>query len=310
MATKFTVVNATKKPTTKRTAAKSKIGQTFDQDQMHLIAKGKTKHDILKSTINEALNNNTFNSNFVISSDPGLAKSYETKKALAAKNDPNILLLEGSASMPAFTIDVATAVYLAKGKHLTVVLDDCDMLFEDKNLNTAKKMFDDTRALKYNKNFRSLKSLCTDLQFEAIESFSSPDKAGFSVPLDNTTFVVLTNRRLPTINQVDEQEGGTKKESKFTDLHAIRRRTEGESFTMETLELWGYVANIVLNEKICEKFKPAISVEEKIQLLEWLHARWDRVTERNLSLVEKLTKDMVRYPTAYKDIWNKYLEVK
>ena len=70
------------------------------------------------------------------------------------------------------------------------------------------------------------------------------------------------------------------------------------------------MANIVLNEKICEKFKPAISIEEKIQLLEWLHARWDRVTERNLSLVEKLTKDMVRYPTAYKDIWNKYLEVK
>jgi hypothetical protein len=295
-------------------ATKSKLGQAFDQDQLHAIAKGKTKHDVLKNTINEALFNNPFNANFILSSPPGLAKSYETSQALdqlkAQGTHAEPVIIEGSATLPAFTIDMATAVYLSGGKPLTVVLDDCDMLFEDKNLNTTKKMFDDTKALKYNKNFRALKAFCTDLQFEAIESFSSDDKAGFSVPLNNVTFLILTNRYFPTINEVEAQEGGTRKESKYTDLHAIRRRTEGETIAMDTDTLWGYVANIVINAKICEKFKPAITLQEKVQILEWLHARWERVTERNLSLVEKMTKDMVRYPNGYKDIWTKYLEIK
>lgn len=281
--------------------------QIFTQDQLHFINKGKTKQDILRSTIHEGLFNNQFNSNVVISSSPGLGKTYELKQALAQLANPPVLF-EGSANMTAFTIDIATAVYASGKKHLTVALDDCDMLFEDKNLNTAKKMFDDTRALKYNKNFRSLKGLCTDLQFKALESFSSPDKAGFSVPLNNVTFIILTNRNFPTINQVEDTEAGSNKESRFTDLHAIRRRTEGETITMDYNTLWGYVANVVVNENICEKFKPTITEQEKQQILTWLWPIWDKVTERNLSLVEKMTKDMVRYPSNYIDIWtNKYI---
>ena len=296
------------------TSKQPSIGQAFDQDQLHSIALGKTKHDVLKNTINEALFNNPFNSNFILSSPPGLAKSYETEQALNKLRSQGThaepVVIEGTGTLPAFTIDMAPAVFLSGGKPLTVILDDCDLLFEDKNLNTTKKMFDDTKALKYNKNFRALKGFCTDLQFEAIESFSRDDKAGFSVPMNNVTFLILTNRYFPTINEVEEQEGGTRKEAKYTDLHAIRRRTEGETIAMDNATLWGYVANIVINAKICEKFKPAITNQEKIQILEWLHARWDRVTERNLSLVEKMTKDMVRYPTSYKDIWKRYVEVK
>jgi hypothetical protein len=282
--------------------------QVFTQEQLHHINQGKIKQDILRSTIHEALFNNVFNSNVIISSNPGLGKSYETKQALAkCVNKP--LLFEGSANISAFTIDIATAVYMSKGQHLNIVLDDCDMLFEDKNLNTAKKMFDDTQSLKYNKNFRALKHLCTDLQFQAIESFSSPDRAGFSVPLNNVTFVILTNRHFPTINQVESALAGSTRQSKFTDLHAIRRRTEGETIEMDTKTLWGYVANVVLNEQICEKFLPNITEDSKNQMLNWLYPLWDKVTERNLSLIEKMTKDTLRYPTNYIDIWtNKYLE--
>jgi len=282
--------------------------QIFTQDQLHAINKGKTKQDMLRSLINEALFHNQFNSNVIISSLPGLGKSFEMQQAIKKLPHPPIQF-DGDGGILAFTIDIATAVYLGGGKHQTIILDDCDMLFADQNVNTAKKMFDDTRALKYNKNFRSLKGMCTDLQFEAIESFSSQDKAGFSVPLKNTTFIVLTNRHLPSINQVEKMEPGSRKESKFIDLHAIRRRTEGETIEMDNITLWGYVANVVLNEKICEKFKPNITKKEKEQILTWLYPLWDKVTERNLSLIEKMTKEMVRYPKNYIDIWtNKYVE--
>jgi hypothetical protein len=72
---------------------------------------------------------------------------------------------------------------------------------------------------------------------------------------------------------------------------------------MSTEHLWGYVANVVLNEKICEKFMPNIDEKYKIQILTWCYSNWSKVTERNLSLVEKMTKDIVRYPKNYLDIW-------
>jgi len=284
--------------------------QIFTEDQLHYINKGKTKQAVLRSTINEAINNNAFNSNFIISSKPGMGKSYEMTHAMKTLTNPP-LLIEGSGTMAAFMIDIATALYFNNNQPMVVVLDDCDMLFEDKNLNTSKKMFDQTKALKYNKNFRSLRGLCTETQFEALESFSSDDKAGLSIPLNNVTFVILTNRYFPTINQVESVEAGTNKEAKYTDLHSIRRRTEGETIEMDDNTLWGYIANVVLNEKICEKFMPTISIDYKNQILSWCFYNWNNVSERNLSLVEKLTKDIVRYPTNYQDIWNsKYLDKK
>lgn len=279
------------------------MAQVFDRDELHYISNGQLYQTKLREYINEALFSNPFNENFVVSSLPGLGKSYETELALAKINPATTIKIEGSANLSAFTIDLATAVFLAKGQRLLVILDDCDMLFEDKNLNTTKKMFDQARALKYNKNWRALKGLCTDLQFQAIESFGSDDKAGFSVPTDNITFLILTNRHLPTINEVELAEAGSRKETKFTDLYAIRRRSKYKEIGMDTNDLWGYVANVVLNEQICEKFKPQITLQEKEQLLLWCRANWDKVSERNLSLVEKMTKDMVRYPNDYKDVW-------
>jgi hypothetical protein len=281
--------------------------QVFDQDQLHHISKGAIHHQTLKNRIDEALFNNPFNSNFIISSRPGLGKTYETKQALKRLTGIEPVLFEGAANMTNYSIEYATAKFLAEQSKqpLYVVNDDCDTFYEDKNVNIAKKMFDDARILKYGKNFRGLKAFCTELQFEALEYWHSknPNSPGFTVPTTDTTFLILTNRHFPTINEVEKTEAGSAKQTKSTDLYAIRRRTEYKEIDMTQMELWGYVANIVLNEKICEKFMPSITLDLKHDVLTWAHANWDKVTERNLSLVEKMTKDIVRYPTAYKDIW-------
>jgi hypothetical protein len=284
--------------------------QVFNKDQLHYIAKGQVHRITLRTQINEALNHNPFRENYVISSMPGLGKSFEMERALSTLSNPP-LMFPGTASMPSFIIDVTTAVYLAKGQHLTVVLDDCDVIFEDANVNIAKKMFDDARILRYGKVAKGLYKFCTDLQIEAIESFIQPDSAGFTVPLNNVTFITLTNRHLPTVNEVDSMDPASAKHSKAKDLYAIRRRTEYKEIGMDNLELWGYVADVILNEKICEKFVPNITQGHKEQIATWMFTNWDKVTERNLSLAEKMTKDMVRYPNDYLDIWTtNYIQVK
>ena len=286
--------------------------QVFNSDQLHYINKGKVHQLTLKNHVQEALFNNPFNANYILSSLPGMGKSYETEQALKSiTNGAAPLLLRGSQNISAFTIDIATAVYRAGSQHLNIVLDDCDVLFEHKNTNITKKMFDDTRALRYGKHARGLRAFCTDEQFAAIEYFSKADKAGFEVPLNNVTFLILTNRYLHTANDVDSLDAGSNKAAKATDLYAIRRRTEYKSIEMSNLELWGYVANIVLNEQICEKVYPSISQQHKEQILTWCFANWEQVTERNLSLMEKMTRDIVRYPSNYLDIWSSnYLQAK
>ena len=280
--------------------------QLFDSKQKHFISEGSVKQDMLRAVMDDAFFNNTHEENFVVSSQPGLGKSFEMD---ARRDKANVLLIEGSASMAFLTIQVATAVYMAGGSPLTIVLDDCDTLFEDNNLNTAKKMFDQSACLQYNKMAKSLKQYCSDVQWEAIESFTTDLDAGFKVDLNNVTFIIITNRHLATANEADNAESGSKKHTRFTDQYAIRRRTNYEEIAMDKMDLWGYVANVVLNEKICEKFYTDIEDDQKVQILTWAYSRWDRVTERNLSLAEKMTKDMLRFKN-YLDVWDKkYLEV-
>lgn len=281
--------------------------QVFNNKQKHYISEGKTKQLMLRATMDDALFNNQFKDNYIISSMPGLGKSFEMS---ARKDKVKHLLIEGSSSMAFLTVQLTTAVYLAGGQPLTIILDDCDTLFQDSNLNTAKKMFDETRKLKYNSMAKGLKHFCTELQWEAIQSFSTEESAGFEVSLENVTFIILTNRHLATINEVEAEAEGSAKHTRFTDQNAIRRRTQYEEIDMDNGDLWGYVANVVLNEKIAEKNYGDISKDQKIQLLNVLYSDWEKVTERNLSLVEKMTKDMVRFPDNYLDVWSKkYLEV-
>lgn len=276
------------------------MSQVFTIDQINLINKGKFHHTKLKNLIQAGMT--CIDDNTIISSSPGLGKSFECDAFMQTlPNQP--LFFTGTPSMPAFIVDIATAVYLNGNNPLFVVLDDCDLLFMDVNVNTTKKMFDQTKLLKYNKVTTGLKAFCNETQWEAIQYFTDPKRAGFDVPLKNVNFLILTNRHLPTINEVNDQKIGSKKHSVDTDLHAIRRRVDYQEITMPDDELWGYVAHITLNSNICQKHLRNITSTQIEQILTWCFYNWANVTERNLSLIEKLTKDMKKYPNNYLDMW-------
>jgi hypothetical protein len=279
--------------------------QVFNKDQLHFISKGAIHRQTLRNQINEALTQNQFGDNFIISSLPGLGKTYEMTQAMKQLKDPP-LLFTGDNGFFGYMLDVLTAIYLNGGpkNKLTVVNDDCDVLFEDKVINTTKKMFDDSRVLRYGKNYKSLKGLCSDTQWDAVLSFANDARAGLEIDVSNVTFITLTNCHLHTVDEVEAQEEGSSKYAKYNARYAIRRRTEYKEIEMPVMELWGYVADVVLNEKLCENIDPTISQGHKEQILQWCFNKWDKgITERNLSIVEKMTKKIVQYPTDYLDIW-------
>jgi len=88
-------------------------------------------------------------------------------------------------------------------------------------------------------------------------------------------------------------------------LAAIRRRNQFKEVTFENGVDWGYCANILMNGKLAEQWKPDITDEEKIEILRFTSPtnNWNRLKERNLSLFDKMVKDMVRFPDNYYDRW-------
>ena len=280
--------------------------QVFNKDQLHYVSKGAIHRQTLRKQINEALTKNKFKRNFIISSLPGLGKTFEMDQAISTLPPGTLLVFRGDGGFFTYFVDLATAIYLNGGPQnkLTVVNDDCDVLFTDKIIGITKKMFDDTRVLRYGKNYLSLKPLCNDTQWEAILSFADEAKAGIELDVSNVTFITLTNMHFHTVDEVEAEEDGSSKYEKYNARYSIRRRTTYKEIEMPLEELWGYVADVVLNEKICEKFIPNISQQHKEQILLWLYGKWSNgLTERNLSIVEKMTMDIDSYPTDYLDIW-------
>ena len=279
--------------------------QVFNKDQLHHIQKGADYRVILRNHIDEALNRNKFKRNYILSSLPGLGKTHEMEQAVSKlTNEP--VIMRGDGSPYNYFIDLATAMYLNGGADnpLTVINDDCDILFNDKNINVTKNAFNNSRLYKYAKNYTTLKPLCSDVQWAALEYFADATKAGIELDVSNVTFIILTNMHLQDVHEVSAQEPGSTKYEKYNNRYAIRRRTQYKEIDMPTMDLWGYVADVVLNEQICEKFIPNISKGHKEQILQWLYTKWENdVTEQNLSIVEKMTMDIANYPNDYLDIW-------
>lgn len=280
--------------------------------EIFYLERGKAEYEFFVNDVKEALLNNTFGDNFFFYSPPGYSKTFTTNKVAAAHNIP-LIKFEGSMGLFAFCADVATVLLNAPNDDSKIycLFDDCDTLFtKGDNLNTLKGMFDpDRKVLSYRKQLGAQYAMLDEVQQNAIDSFRQEGRGGFAIPTDRFVFITLSNRSLPTADEV-EQATDSKKQHKM-DLNAIRRRIQYKDVTFTEGEDWGYCANILMNSNLAEQWKPDITEEEKIEILKFTSPtnNWNRMTERNLSVFDKMVKDMVRFPDFYYDRWiSQYLK--
>jgi hypothetical protein len=279
------------------------------------IEDGERKHTFFTKDVDEAFTNNPFEQNYYFYSDPGYGKTHQVKEVVD-KHGIDAIQFDGSLGVFAFAADLAyTLMHAPKGnKKIAAVFDDCDSIFEKGDpINTVKGMFDPKRqTLTYGKALTgsNLSSLDEE-QLEAIMSFKVPGKSGFSIPTDRFTFVTLSNRPLASSVDIDSATDSQKQIAR--DQNAIRRRVEYKDLSLDTDVKWGYIAHVTMNYPLCENainnMRP-VTEGEKIELLDFIKpgigkvsGPWDKISERNLSVVEKMTRDMIRYPKEYKDKW-------
>ena len=169
-----------------------------------------------------------------------------------------------------------------------------------------KGIFDKERnVLGWNKALTgAVLSSLDEEQVDALMQYRVPGRSGFEIPTNKFTFITLTNK--PLASSIDIENATESKKQLKKDENAIRRRVEYRDMTMEKETAWGYCAHVLLTEKLIEKYIPNASNELKLEMLNWTSPlnKWNRITDRNLSLFEKMAKDYVKYPKNYLDKWD------
>jgi hypothetical protein len=274
--------------------------------EINWIKQGGKEFELFKQDIKEALTLNRFNDHYIFSSPPGFVKTWtlnETAESLGIK----LVKFDGSLGLFSFAADIASILLAAPkdDSKIYCAKDDCDSLFDKgDNLNTIKGMYDEKRkVLAYGKSLGPQYYALDDVQKEAIDSFKIPGRSGFSIPMDRFVFITLTNRKFPDMNDVEKASEG--KKSYFTDLAAIRRRVQFKDIKFEKGVDWGYCVHVLLNKPVSEKNFPNIKFEHKLEMIKFSSPlnNWNRLNETNVSLFDKMSKDMVKFPKDYPNKW-------
>ena len=285
----------------------------FTTQERNWIDQGKQMYVQLQDRVTEALMANRFNEHYFIYSQPGFSKTYSTKK-VCELNKIKAVKMDGSLGLFAFAADLAYVLISApKGKSkIPVIFDDCDSLFDKNNINVIKGMFDSERnILGYGKALGAQYHGLSEIQQAAIDEFRCEERSGFQIPTDRFTFITLTNRPLATGEEA-ENASDSKRVYK-TDQAAVRRRVRYIDLSMDPEVAWGYCAYVVLAQGLIEKHIPKASLDLKLEMLTWSSPlnKWSKISDRNLSLFEKMTKDYIMYPENYLDYWhNSYVKTK
>lgn len=236
----------------------------------------------------------------------GIGKSTVIS-SLAKQHKIPLVEFYGESSMNAFTVRLATAVYLSKGKRIYVWIDDCDSIFKDQaSLSVMKGALNvDRNVLQWNKNlitqitqYENSTNPNEQLIAEALRSYQIKGGVGVCIPTDNVTFIIMSNHELAPSNPMP-------KSPRLIDESTIRDRIHYKAFIPDKNTMWGWVAFCALKYPL-----GGINKAMKHYLLDWMYENWDRLASTSLREINDLAADTINFPNDYPDYWENRLKPK
>jgi len=234
---------------------------------------------------------------------PGIGKSYEITKQLN-ESGTRYLMVTGNVSMFAFGVQLAVINFTnPTQERLIVFCDDVDTLVaSEASCNQLKSALHGPRMFTYEKSLQSQWSNLSELQREAIRHHQEDGKMGFQVPTSSMSFLLVSNIQLPTDDEVRlAREKSKGKASLLAHKNAIRSRCMVQDFSLTNAELWGWIADVILNTECLNQFD--MTDEEKLIILDFLWDNWESLTERSIRLIEKMAIIKNEYPDTYVMVW-------
>ena len=234
---------------------------------------------------------------------PGIGKSYEITNHLN-ESGTRYLMVTGNVSMFAFGVSLAVINFSNRSQErLIVFCDDVDTLVStEASCNQLKSALHGPRMFTYEKSLQSQWSNLSELQREAIRYHQEDGKMGFQVPTSSMSFLLVSNIQLPTDDEVRlAREKSKGKASLLAHKNAIRSRCMVQDFSLTNAELWGWIADVILNTECLNQFN--MTDEEKLIILNFLWDNWESLTERSIRLIEKMAIIKNEYPDSYEIVW-------
>ena len=268
----------------------------FTVNQKTSIQAGAKKRARLGRVTQKAVTRNKDNRNVYIYSPAGLGKTHSVNSAIS-KTNVQVVTISGNVGMFAFGLNLAVLAHSkAKDEKIIINVDDCDALFKDElNINIMKNMLDIANPKRSYNYTKKLIVELTDVQQDAINYFSDARKIGFEVPVSDFLFIITSNSRLPTEDDV----ANSKRSVMTAHKYAIRSRCYTNDFDLTSAEQWGWVADVVMNTDALNKIKK----KYKVELLQWMFDNWDNLTERSIRTAEKMAAMMIEDAEYYMEDW-------
>jgi hypothetical protein len=234
---------------------------------------------------------------------PGIGKSYEIKNRLETAGT-KFVMVTGNISMFAFGVQLAVINFLNPNQERIIVFcDDVDTLVaNESSCNMLKSALHGPKVFTYEKSLQSQWSNLSELQKEAIKYHQDDGKMGFQVPTGSMSFLIVSNIQLPTDDEVRKaREKNKSKSSLLAHKNAIRSRCMVQDFSLSNAELWGWIADVVLNTTCLDELE--LSVDQKHSILDFIWDNWESLTERSIRLIEKMAIIMQEYPETFLSVW-------
>jgi hypothetical protein len=234
---------------------------------------------------------------------PGIGKTYEITKHFESTGT-RYLMITGNISMFAFGVQLAVINYLNPSQERVIVFcDDVDTLVgTETSCNQLKSALHGPRIFTYEKSLQSQWGNLSELQKEAIKYHQEEGKMGFQVPTSSMSFLLVSNIQLPTDDEVRlAREKNKGKASLLAHKNAIRSRCMVQDFSLTNAELWGWIADVILNTDCLTKLN--VTDDDKYIILDFLWDNWESLTERSIRLIEKMAIIKQEYPDTFQSVW-------
>lgn len=242
-------------------------------------------------------------SNYMIWSPPGAGKTFTVGK-VAERSGIEYVKYHGKASLNGFTMKLVKAVYMApNAKVIPVWIDDCDSFFGDEaSLDFMKNVLnEDAPVLSWDVNVGSQQSkaekMGDTILVEALKHFSNGG-VGIEAPLDQCRFIVTTNKKLAT-----KQEIGKKKINMHE--HAVRDRFNWRGFDIDKDEAWGWMSSVMLSNNVFADPDPQNHFEltpmQMYHLLNTFYTYWDNLTANSMRTVKEAGAMLYNNPKTFAD---------
>ncbi len=288
------------------------------------IPVGKSKRNLTEDIIEDFFDD--FDSHVYLRGQPGVGKTHIVTTTAENKNVV-LMQIDGNITKWAFTKLLSVYLYNAGWPtssskptqkqinalpKVVVFMDDCPNALDGDFIDTMKIALDTDEKdfWPYNVSLGGQYKQAEVFEREAMDHFRIPGEVGLHIPFYNKVkFIFTMNHALCSEKEAEEYRLANPRASmkiiaNMQHKAALDSRVDYHDLHMTKEEYWGWIADLLINEKILK----GASKKDCEEMLQFLYDNWSNLRDKSVRMVKnKLWKNMqkakYRKGFDYKSRW-------